>query len=134
MIRRAERRIFLSSLYIGAEEAELVCAYMFGSTALRAHRKMTQIDALYTSLRQGPTLQVRLHLDLNRSTRPGPGSTARLLLPLLREFPDRLHVSLFRSPKLKGVMAKVIPPRFNEGWGTWHPKIYGADDEVLLSG
>lgn len=115
MIRRAERRIFLSSLYIGAEEAEL-------------------IDALYTSLRQGPTLQVRLHLDLNRSTRPGPGSTARLLLPLLREFPDRLHVSLFRSPKLKGVMAKVIPPRFNEGWGTWHPKIYGADDEVLLSG
>ncbi|EKM55253.1 uncharacterized protein PHACADRAFT_143344 [Phanerochaete carnosa HHB-10118-sp] len=115
MIRRAEHRIFLSSLYIGSEEAEL-------------------IDALKATLRQKPYLQARLHLDLNRSTRPGPGSTARLLLPLLKEFPDRLHVSLFRSPKLKGLMAKVVPPRFNEGWGTWHPKIYGADDGVLLSG
>lgn len=95
---------------------------------------MTQVDALHASLRRKPSLQVRLLLDLNRSTRPGPGSTARLLLPLLKEYPDRLHVSLFRSPKLKGLMAKVVPPRFNEGWGTWHPKIYGADDEVLLSG
>ncbi|PSR77599.1 hypothetical protein PHLCEN_2v7789 [Hermanssonia centrifuga] len=31
-------------------------------------------------------------------------------------------------------MAKLVPPRFNEGWGTWHPKIYGVDDEVMLSG
>ncbi|KAF9819729.1 hypothetical protein IEO21_01820 [Rhodonia placenta] len=62
-------------------------------------------------------------------------STANLLLPLLREFPDRVHVWLFRSPSLKGLMAKIMPPRFNEGWGgTWHPKIYGADDELLISG
>uniref|UniRef100_A0A0W0FSC7 CDP-diacylglycerol--glycerol-3-phosphate 3-phosphatidyltransferase n=1 Tax=Moniliophthora roreri TaxID=221103 RepID=A0A0W0FSC7_MONRR len=31
-------------------------------------------------------------------------------------------------------MAKVVPPRFNEGWGTWHAKIYGADDDVMISG
>lgn len=89
---------------------------------------------MYASLRSKPGLQVRLHLDLNRSTRPGSKSTARLLVPLLREFPDRVHVSLFRSPKLKGLLAQIIPPRFNEGWGTWHPKIYGVDDEVMLSG
>ncbi|KAI0958047.1 hypothetical protein AcW1_006237 [Taiwanofungus camphoratus] len=74
-------------------------------------------------------------LDFNRCTRPEPLSTANILLPLLTEFPDRVHVSLFRSPKLKGVMAKLVPPRFNEGLGgTWHPKIYGADDDILISG
>ncbi|KAK7031167.1 CDP-diacylglycerol--glycerol-3-phosphate 3-phosphatidyltransferase [Paramarasmius palmivorus] len=31
-------------------------------------------------------------------------------------------------------MAKIVPPRFNEGWGTWHAKIYGADDDVMISG
>ncbi|KAL7283697.1 hypothetical protein ACG7TL_003133 [Trametes sanguinea] len=92
------------------------------------------IDAIRTSLRTNPTLHVYLHLDLNRSTRPGPDSTARILLPLLKEHPERVHVSLFRSPKLKGIMARLVPPRFNEGWGTWHPKVYGADDTVLISG
>lgn len=133
MIRRAERRIFLSSLYIGTEEAELVSTLAYNRHIV-FNVNISQIDALHTSLQQRPSLQVRLHLDLNRSTRPGPGSTAGLLLPLLKEFPNRLHVSLFRSPKLKGIMARIVPPRFNEGWGTWHPKIYGVDDEVLLSG
>ena len=31
-------------------------------------------------------------------------------------------------------MAKIVPPRFNEGWGTWHAKIYGVDDDVMISG
>ncbi|KAF5389095.1 hypothetical protein D9757_004934 [Collybiopsis confluens] len=31
-------------------------------------------------------------------------------------------------------MAKIVPPRFNEGWGTWHAKIYGADDDLIISG
>ncbi|PCH37915.1 hypothetical protein WOLCODRAFT_135922 [Wolfiporia cocos MD-104 SS10] len=76
-----------------------------------------------------------MHLDYNRCTRPEALSTANMLLPLLREFPERAHVWLFRSPNLKGLMAKLMPPRFNEGWGgTWHPKIYGADDEILISG
>ena len=79
-----------------------------------------------------PSLQVRLHLDLNRSTRPGPDSTAAALVPLLEAYPDRIRVSLFRSPKLKGLMAKIVPPRFNEGWGTWYAKIHEVDDEVIL--
>lgn len=41
---------------------------------------------------------------------------------------------MFRSPSLRGPLAKVVPPRFNEGWGTWHAKIYGADDSVMISG
>ncbi|KIM62047.1 hypothetical protein SCLCIDRAFT_1215389 [Scleroderma citrinum Foug A] len=115
IIRRARRRIFLSSLYIGSEEREL-------------------IGALDTALRENPGLQLYLTLDYNRSTRPGPSSPILALLPLLRNHERRVHVSLFRSPKLSGLMAKVVPPRFNEGWGTWHAKVYGADDEVIISG
>ncbi|KAK7460367.1 CDP-diacylglycerol--glycerol-3-phosphate 3-phosphatidyltransferase [Stygiomarasmius scandens] len=115
MIRNAEDRVFLSSLYIGSGESELV-------------------SALKDALERKASLQVHLQLDLNRSTRPGASSTAKILLPLLRSFPDRMHVSLFRSPSLRGVMAKLVPPRFNEGWGTWHAKIYGADNSIIISG
>ncbi|KAI0807808.1 hypothetical protein C8Q74DRAFT_1343406 [Fomes fomentarius] len=115
MIRNARHRLFISSLYIGHEDVELV-------------------DTIRASLRGNPSLQVYLHLDFNRSTRPGSSSTARILLPLLQQYPDRVHVYLFRSPKLKGIMARLVPPRINEGWGTWHPKIYGADDTIVISG
>ncbi|KAJ3828828.1 CDP-diacylglycerol-glycerol-3-phosphate 3-phosphatidyltransferase [Lentinula raphanica] len=115
MIRSAEERIFLSSLYIGSSESEL-------------------ISTLRQRLTEKESLQLYVHLDFNRSTRPDPSSTANILLPLLRAFPDRVHVSLFRSPSLRGIMARIVPPRFNEGWGTWHAKIYGVDDDVIISG
>ncbi|KDR68583.1 hypothetical protein GALMADRAFT_1036264 [Galerina marginata CBS 339.88] len=115
IILKAERRIFISSLYIGSEEEEL-------------------ISALAGRLRVKPDLKLDLLLDLNRSTRPGRDSTAKILLPLLNEFPSRINVLMFRSPSLRGILAKVVPPRFNEGWGTWHAKIYGADDNVMISG
>ncbi|KAG6873239.1 hypothetical protein C0995_001258 [Termitomyces sp. Mi166 len=115
MIRRAEQRIFISSLYIGSAESEL-------------------IEAIRKSLLEKPSVQLHLQLDLNRSTRPGTSSTAKILLPLLHEFPDRVTVSMFRSPSLRGFLAKIVPPRFNEGWGTWHAKIYGVDNEIIISG
>ncbi|KAF8176134.1 hypothetical protein K438DRAFT_2022661 [Mycena galopus ATCC 62051] len=115
MIRRAQTRIFISSLYLGSSESELV-------------------SALREALSKKPKLQIYMLFDLNRSTRPGPLSTAKLLAPLVSQFPDRVHVSFFRSPSLRGILAKLVPPRFNEGWGTWHAKIYGVDDEVMISG
>ncbi|KAN0123968.1 CDP-diacylglycerol-glycerol-3-phosphate 3-phosphatidyltransferase [Russula decolorans] len=115
LIRGAEKRIFISSLYIGSTETSL-------------------LETIQDTLRCKKFLHIYLQLDCNRSTRPGSSSTAALLAPLLKEFPDRCHVSLFRSPKLKGVFSNLIPPRFNEGFGTWHAKIYGADDTVMISG
>ncbi|PPQ63931.1 hypothetical protein CVT24_009106 [Panaeolus cyanescens] len=115
MINHAEQRIFISSLYIGGEEAEL-------------------ISALQRRLEAKPDLKLHMLLDYNRSTRPGPKSTAKLLRPLLEKHPSQVNIHMFRSPSLRGLMAKIVPPRFNEGWGTWHPKIYGADDSVLISG
>ena len=98
------------------------------------HDSLSQIENIRDALRRKKSLHVYLQLDYHRSTRPGSSSTVAVVAPLLKDFPDRCHVSLFRSPKLKGVLSSLIPPRFNEGFGTWHAKIYGADDTVMISG
>ncbi|KIR81704.1 CDP-diacylglycerol-glycerol-3-phosphate 3-phosphatidyltransferase [Cryptococcus gattii EJB2] len=120
IIKGAKRRILISSLYIGAEEGELV-------------------EAIQAALTNNPQLRVVFILDYHRATRLAsssnlPPSTAHLLLPLVERFSDRCEVWLFRSPKLKGLMEKIVPARYDEGWGTWHGKWYGADDEVIISG
>jgi CDP-diacylglycerol--glycerol-3-phosphate 3-phosphatidyltransferase len=97
-------------------------------------RSPAQLASLDTALRHNSRLHLHLTLDYNRSTRPGPDSPVLALLPLLRAHASRVHVSLFRSPYLSGPVSALVPPRFNEGWGTWHPKIYGADDDVIISG
>jgi hypothetical protein len=102
------------------------------STTIRPN--IIQLETITRALREKPSLHVYFQLDLNRSTRPGPASTAKLLLPLLEEFPTKVHTSMFRSPSLRGFMAKIVPPRFNEGWGTWHAKVYGVDNELIISG
>lgn len=86
------------------------------------------------SLLSNPRLQIHVHLDLLRSTRPGPTSTVSVLLPLVSEFPERFHVHLFKSPKLRAPLSYVIPRRVDEGWGTWHAKSYIVDDDIILSG
>ena len=41
---------------------------------------------------------------------------------------------MFHTPNLTGLRKKWIPRRINEGWGLQHMKLYGMDDEVILSG
>ncbi|KAL1413053.1 CDP-diacylglycerol--glycerol-3-phosphate 3-phosphatidyltransferase [Vanrija albida] len=119
MVKNAKKRILISSLYIGVEEESLV-------------------DAVTTALQSKPHLRATFVLDYNRATRigrgAGPASTVHMLLPLLERFGDRVDVWLYRSPKLRGPLEKIVPPRFNEGWGTWHAKFYAVDDDVVLSG
>ena len=32
------------------------------------------------------------------------------------------------------MLKTYVPKRYNEGWGLWHGKIYGFDDDVIISG
>lgn len=41
---------------------------------------------------------------------------------------------MFHTPNLTGVRKAVVPRRINEGWGLQHMKLYGIDDEIILSG
>ena len=64
---------------------------------------------------------------------PDP-SCASLLSTLAAEFGDRIEIRMFHTPNLAGLRKAILPKRINEGWGLQHMKLYGFDDEVMLSG
>ena len=116
-IRKAKRRIYLSTLYIGKTEHELI-------STLR--------DAL---LHNDAGLKISILTDALRGTREAPDSScASLLASLVAEFPDRIDVRMYHTPNLTGLRKALVPKRINEGWGLQHIKLYGIDDEVILSG
>lgn len=47
---------------------------------------------------------------------------------------DRVDIRMYHTPNLRGLRKRVIPKRLNEGWGLQHMKLYGIDDEVIVSG
>ncbi|RCI11314.1 hypothetical protein L249_7776 [Ophiocordyceps polyrhachis-furcata BCC 54312] len=117
-IRKAQRRIFLATLYIGRSEGELV-------------------DELREALRRCPQLRLSVLTDALRGTREAPDgpSCASLLAPLVAEFgPARVELRMYHTPNLTGLRRRLVPKRINEGWGLQHMKMYGFDDEVILSG
>ncbi|KAK0377114.1 hypothetical protein CLIM01_05524 [Colletotrichum limetticola] len=116
-IRNAKKRIFLSTLYIGKTEKELIAT-------------------LHEALRNNPELKLSILTDALRGTREEPNpSCASLLAPLVSEFgPDRVEIRMYHTPNLTGLRKKYIPKRINEGWGLQHMKLYGVDDEIILSG
>lgn len=112
----AQRRIFLATLYIGKSEDEL-------------------ISVLDQSLQKNNALDVHILTDGLRGTREAPQkSTASLLAPLVAKYPARVHVSMYQTPALNGLAKLMVPQRFNEGWGLQHMKLYGFDDDIVLSG
>lgn len=117
-IETAQRRVFLATLYVGKTEHELVAC-------------------LAGALRRNKDLKVYILADALRGTREAPKApcSASLLAPLVTEFGnDRVQLQLYHTPELDGLKKKMIPNRFNEGWGLQHMKLYGVDDEIILSG
>ncbi|EMR71530.1 putative cdp-diacylglycerol-glycerol-3-phosphate 3-phosphatidyltransferase protein [Eutypa lata UCREL1] len=116
-IRNAKKRIFLSTLYIGKSEKEL-------------------ITTLQDALRANPELKLSILTDALRGTREAPDpSCASLLAPLVTEFgSNRVEIRMYHTPNLTGLRKEYIPKRINEGWGLQHMKLYGIDDEIILSG
>lgn len=41
---------------------------------------------------------------------------------------------MYHTPNLTGLKKKYVPKRINEGWGLQHMKLYGVDDEIIMSG
>lgn len=95
-----------------------------------------QITSLQDALRRKPELKLSILTDALRGTREAPDpSCASLLAPLVDEFgPDRVEIRMYHTPNLTGLRKKYVPKRINEGWGLQHMKLYGVDDEVILSG
>ncbi|KAI9818498.1 MAG: CDP-diacylglycerol--glycerol-3-phosphate 3-phosphatidyltransferase [Pycnora praestabilis] len=116
-ILTARSRIYLSTLYIGKTEHEL-------------------ISTIRQALQAEPELRVSILTDCLRGTRETPEpSCASLLAPLIADFgADRVEIRMFHTPNLTGLRKRYIPKRINEGWGLQHMKLYGVDDEIIISG
>jgi CDP-diacylglycerol--glycerol-3-phosphate 3-phosphatidyltransferase len=41
---------------------------------------------------------------------------------------------MYHTPNLTGTRKALVPKRINEGWGLQHMKLYGVDDEIIMSG
>jgi CDP-diacylglycerol---glycerol-3-phosphate 3-phosphatidyltransferase len=95
-----------------------------------------QIAAIYNTLKANPDLKVSILTDALRGTREAPNpSTASLLISLVRDFgTDRVELCMYHTPNLTGIRKAYIPKRINEGWGLQHMKLYGVDDEIIISG
>lgn len=117
-IETARSRIFLASLYMGVN-------------GMNAHL----VDLLDRALQRNRALQVSVLMDALRSTREAPRAcAASLLAPLRAKYPGRVRVALYKTPKLPAFLQHLIPRRVVEGAGLQHMKLYGFDDEILLSG
>ncbi|KAH7074792.1 CDP-diacylglycerol-glycerol-3-phosphate 3-phosphatidyltransferas-like protein [Paraphoma chrysanthemicola] len=116
-ISKAQHRIYLSTLYIGKTEHDLIAT-------------------IRNALAVNPSLRVSFLTDSLRGTRETPEpSSASLLTPLITEFgSERVEVRMYHTPNLTGMRKKFIPKRINEGWGLQHMKLYGIDDEIIISG
>ena len=88
------------------------------------------------ALEANPDLKVSILTDALRGTRETPEpSCASLLTPLVTDFgPDRIEIRMFHTPNLTGLRKKLVPKRIHEGWGLQHMKLYGIDDEIMISG
>jgi len=95
-----------------------------------------KIATLQEALRAKPELKLSILTDALRGTRESPkASCATLLAPLVAEFgAHRVEVRMYHTPNLTGLRKRHIPNRINEGWGLQHMKLYGFDDEIILSG
>ncbi|SCW02598.1 LAFE_0F10110g1_1 [Lachancea fermentati] len=115
-ISLAERRIFMASLYLGTSQDEL-------------------INCISEALQRKPELKVYFLVDGLRGTRETPNKcSASLLAQLVQKHGDRVDIRLYRTPEFTNLKKALIPKRLNEGVGLQHMKIYGFDDEVILSG
>lgn len=117
-IASAKSRVFLSSLYVGKTQEEL-------------------IECLAEALSQNEDLKVYVLTDALRGTREAPHlhCSALLLVTLVEKFgKHRVDVRMYHTPNLHGFKKNWAPKRVNEGFGLQHMKLYGFDDEIMLSG
>lgn len=116
-IQKAKSRIFLSSLYVGKNQDDL-------------------INEISDAMTKNKDLKLYILIDYLRGTREYPDkSSLTLLSNLLKKFGNhRVDLRLYHTPNLQGITEKLAPKRLNEGFGLQHMKIYGFDDELILSG
>ena len=112
-IAAANERVSIASLYLGDGDLE-----------------STFVDVLYQKAHENPGMQFNFLFDKSRGTR-GPKNTVTQLQRLIRSNDARL--SLLLLPQVERYES-FLPPRWIEGVGVQHMKLYVFDDTVIVSG
>ena len=96
-----------------------------------------KVDTMYQRTKEmiktNKDFQIDVLLDHPRASR-GKKSSKTMLLPLVKDFTDNVNVCMYHPPKLRGLLYKLIPERFNETISAMHIKSYIFDDTLVLSG
>jgi CDP-diacylglycerol--glycerol-3-phosphate 3-phosphatidyltransferase len=91
------------------------------------------VKTLDDALAKNPNLQVTFLLDYLRGTR-GKLNSVTMLQPLLSKYRNRIHLHLYHTPNLRGLLKQLLPSRVNEIIGVQHIKLNIFDDNTLITG
>ena len=96
----------------------------------------SKVSLLEKQIRTNPSLKVDVLVDYFRGSRVDANgkSTISLLSSLIEKYPQQFTLSLYHTPKVTDLIKRVVPPRFIEGFGLQHMKLYIFDDSLLISG
>ncbi|KAL3875758.1 hypothetical protein ACJMK2_033676 [Sinanodonta woodiana] len=122
MMRKARSRIVLASLYLGTGELE--------QDLVDSIREACQ----HSEKSGNKDFEVRILLDYTRGSRGQDENSRTMLLPVLKEFTNIVHIHLYHAPDLRGFVKYILPERWNEIIGLTHMKVYLVDDSVIISG
>lgn len=112
------RRIVLASLYVGT-----------------GNKEKALLNTIQGNLMDNKDVRVSVLLDWCRGTRiSNHQSSSSLLAKLARSCVDQCRIAMYHTPHLRGLVKKLVPPRWNETIGLQHCKIYIFDDSVIISG
>lgn len=95
----------------------------------------TQVEAIHEAVkRSNGRVKVTILLDYMRGSR-GIKNSRSMLKPLMDgNFSDSCRILFYHTPKLRGLLKRIIPNRFNELIGLQHMKLYMFDDTLIISG
>lgn len=147
-IHGAEKRIVLASLYFGrgpdaVHLVELLQHACLTKPNIKIHILMDHLRGTRAGKaghwRKGKSkyrkyVMKKLKLEKDPPESLYPESTASLLLPLIQEFPQNVKVTFYHTPKLSGLLERIVPQPTNEVVGVQHMKAYVFDDDAIVSG
>lgn len=91
------------------------------------------LNLLELQMSHNPGLKVSFYMDGLRGKRDCP-SSFDLIRPLVEKFPSRCSLAMYTTMQMKGIGSKVVPNRFNEGFGLSHMKVYLFDNSLIMTG
>lgn len=91
------------------------------------------VKEIEANLERNKNLTVKTLFDYSRGLRNKENSKT-IFNKCIVSYPDRFQLFLYHTPKLRGILKRLLPDRVNEIIGVMHIKVYIADNDLLITG